>query len=118
MRGLVFTVAAAAALSAPALAAHPPTTAERSAILVALPHDVQEIPVKCVRIVVRVANSRTYATATPHFLNATHQPCLKYASNGYWILAKHSGRWKVVFNGSELPRCSLHVPRDLIHCLS
>jgi hypothetical protein len=43
-------------------------------------------------------------------------PCVKYASNGYWIVEKHNGRWRVVFNGAELPACSLHVPRGLIGC--
>ena len=37
---------------------------------------------------------------------------MKYASNGYWLLRKTT-RWKIIFNGSERPPCSLGVPLDL-----
>jgi hypothetical protein len=43
-------------------------------------------------------------------------PCLRYAANGFWILEKTS-RWKIVFNGSDGPPCSVGVPKDLGGCL-
>ena len=43
------------------------------------------------------------------------EPCVKYASNGVWLL-RRTGTWKFVYEASELPACSLGVPRDLMPC--
>jgi hypothetical protein len=117
MRALLVAAAAGLALAAPALSARAPTTAERSAITRGVPEEFRDIPAKCVRLAIRISNSSRYATATPQFLHATHMPCLKYAANGYWILRRTQNRWKIVFEGSELPPCSLTVPHDLVSCL-
>jgi len=63
-----------------------------------------------------VSRSGKYAMVTPSFLNAQRPPCARYASNGYWIL-RRAPSWKVVWNGSDLPTCSLGIPRDLTPCL-
>jgi len=34
---------------------------------------------------------------------------------GYWLLKKTT-YWKIIFNGSQQPPCSLGVPRDLTTC--
>ena len=93
-------------------AARAPTLDERAAITQALPAFVRSYPADCVRLIYRVSRNGRFATVTPRFLDATHPPCVRYASNGEWILA-WSRSWKVVYNGSELPSCSLGVPRDL-----
>jgi hypothetical protein len=99
----------------PAGAARQPSLAEREAVTAALPHWVQDYPVGCVWLEMTIANAGGYAKVTPVFLNATMAPCVKYASNGYWILKKHAG-WRVIYSGSELPACKLRVPRDLSKC--
>ena len=102
-------------MPASALAARQPTLTEREAITAALPTAFKRYPVGCVFLRLAVSNSGRYATVTPVVLNALQQPCLKYASNGYWILRKTT-RWKIVFEGSVSPPCSLKVPRDLARC--
>jgi hypothetical protein len=101
---------------ASALAARQPTLPEREAITAALPADFKRYPVGCVFLRTAVSNDGRYATVTPAFLNALRPPCARYASNGYWILRKTT-RWKVIFEGSESPPCSLRVSRDLVRCL-
>ena len=98
-----------------ALAARQPTFKEREAVTAALPASVKRYPVGCVFLRTVISNSGRYATVVPVFLNALRLPCVKYASNGYWILRKTT-RWKVVFVGSESPPCPLGIPRDLVRC--
>jgi hypothetical protein len=100
---------------APALAARQPTLTERAAITAALPADFKRYPVGCVFLRTAVSINGHYATVTPVILNGLQQPCVKYGSNGYWILRKTT-RWKIVFEGSVSPPCSLRVPRDLAGC--
>jgi hypothetical protein len=102
------------ALPAGALAARQPTFKEREALTGALPAAFQRYPVGCVWLKVAVSSSGRYATVEPAFLNALRNPCLKYASNGLWILKKTGARWKIVFNGSDAPPCSLGAPKDLV----
>jgi hypothetical protein len=107
------------ALLAPAEAARPPTFPQRVAITRALPVDVRALPAGCVVLRIQVSRNGRFATAAPRFLllaGAHSDPCLRYASNGYWILQRSSG-WKVVFNGSDPPPCSLGVPPDLKRCV-
>jgi hypothetical protein len=98
-----------------AYAAREPSLAEREAVTASLPHWLQGYPVGCVWLRMTIANAGGYAKVTPVFLNATKAPCAKYASNGYWILKKDA-QWRVIYSGSELPACKLHVPRDLSRC--
>jgi hypothetical protein len=51
------------------------------------------------------------------YLNATRlgSRCIRYASNGFFVLKK-APTWKVIFNGSVYPSCTLKVPRDLTPC--
>ena len=98
-----------------ARAARQPTFKEREAITLALPTWLRGYPVGCVWLSMSVSNNGRYAIVAPGFLNATHRPCVKYASNSYWIMKK-SSTWKVIFNGSVEPPCSLGVPRDLAKC--
>jgi hypothetical protein len=99
-------------MPAPALAARQPTLTERAAITAALPADFKRYPVGCVFLRTAASNNGHYATVTPVILNGLQQPCVKYGSNGHWILRKTT-RWKIVFEGSVSPPCSLRVPRDL-----
>jgi hypothetical protein len=97
-------------------ARQPPRLGEREAITQALPAFLRNQPVGCVWLDVSVSNNRRWGTATPVYLNASRPPCLRYAANGYWILKKAAARWKIVWSGSDLPNCSLGVPRDLARC--
>lgn len=98
-------------------AARQPTFKEREAVTLALPASFRRYPIGCVWLSMSVSNNGRYAMVTPTFLNAARPPCLQYASNGYWLLKKtRSARWRIVFNGSDVPSCSLGVPRDLTKC--
>jgi hypothetical protein len=96
-------------------AARQPTFKEREGLTLALPAWLRRYPVGCVWLKMLVSNNGAYAIVAPAFLNATRAPCLRYASNGYWIL-KRVTRWKIIFSGSELPPCSMIIPRDLTRC--
>jgi hypothetical protein len=109
---LLPALACALTLAASAAGAREPTFKEREALTQALPAPFRSYPVGCVWLEMSVSTSGTYAVVSPGFLSAQHLPCLRYASNGYWLLRK-LGTWKIVFNGSEQPPCALHVPRDL-----
>jgi hypothetical protein len=110
--GRILVVVAALVVAAPALASRAPTYKEREALTAALPADFRQIPVGCVWLDVAVSNNGRYAEVDPIFLNATRRPCVRYAANGRWILKK-AARWRIVFDGSDAPPCSLHVPKDL-----
>lgn len=103
--------------SGSAEAARPPTFKEREAITAAMPAWLRRYPIGCVWLGISVSSDGTYAEAGPGFLNATRPPCLKYASNGYWLLRKRTKKWRIIFNGSDPPPCALKVPRELAPCL-
>jgi hypothetical protein len=114
--GLLVTAALlGTAFASAAAAARQPTPSEFRSVYAALPKFIRAVPRKCVRFEITVSNNGRYAKVVPAFLNASKQPCLKYASNGYWILRKTT-RWKIVFNGSD-PPCSLGIPADLSKCI-
>jgi hypothetical protein len=121
---LLTALAAASALAAVATAAadarRPPTFNERVAITRALPAEILAHPAGCVRFVIAVSNDGRYARAAPSYLIPRpvppNDPCVRYASNGYWLLKRNRG-WKVVYNGSGGPSCSLGIPRDLERCV-
>jgi hypothetical protein len=96
-----------------------PTIAEREAIVAALPASIRNTPVECLwlRIVVSSRDPR-YALADGVYLNARQRRsrCVRYARNGFEILKRTARGWRIVFSGSDLPRCSLRVPTDLIRC--
>jgi hypothetical protein len=98
------------------LAVRSPTLKERAAITAALPQWLRAYPVGCVWLDVSVSSMNArFAKVAPQFLNATRQPCGRYASNGFWIL-RRATKWRIVFNGSVWPPCSLRIPRDLTRC--
>ena len=98
--------------------ARQPTARERAAITAALPPWLRQYPVGCVWLEISVSSTdRRFAKVAPQFLDATREPCVRYASNGFWIL-KRTTRWKIIFNGSVWPSCSLRIPRDVTRCIS
>jgi hypothetical protein len=96
-----------------AAAARPPTNPERAVITQALPAWLRSYPVGCVWLIIRVSNNGRYALVEEGVNNPRQDPCVKYAFNGFWVLKRRAGRWKVIFNGSAGLPCSLGVPRDL-----
>jgi hypothetical protein len=112
LASLVLLCALVAAGSA--TAARQPTTAERAAILRALPAALLKVPVTCRRIRISVARNGRFALASPLF--APTRRCLRYASNGFYVLRRGPSRWRVVYNGSVPPPCRLGVPFDLTPC--
>jgi hypothetical protein len=118
MRRLAATTALALAALALAPIAEParaPSLKQRESITNVLPAYVRAYPAGCVWLAVRISKDARYAIARPLYLNATRAPCSRYASSGYWLLKRTAG-WRIVFNGSEPPPCSLGAPRDLIAC--
>jgi hypothetical protein len=113
MVAVAATLAAAGLAPAGAGAARQPTFVEREALTAALPSFLQSDPVGCVWLDITLSGNGRYAKVAPGFLNASHPPCAKYASNGWWLLKKTGTRWKIVFNGSEAPPCALGIPKDL-----
>jgi hypothetical protein len=101
-----------------ASAARPPTHAEREAITKALPGAIRNTPVECVWLDIRVSRNANYAYVSTDYLNATgpRSRCVQYARDGLFVLRRTTG-WKVVYSGSDWPRCSLRIPRDLVRCL-
>jgi hypothetical protein len=89
-----------------------PTFKEREAITAAMPPWLRRYPIGCVRLGMLVSSNGRYAEAGLEFLNATRPPCAKYVSNGNWFLKKQK-RWRIIFNGSDPPPCSLKIPREL-----
>jgi hypothetical protein len=114
-RSLPWAAAAAVALvlAPAATAARQPTLTERAALTAALPASFQNEPVGCIYLGITVSSTGRFAKVTPVYLNAQKTPCVKYAANGWWILKKTGGSWKIVFNGSDMPPCSLGVPKDV-----
>ncbi len=111
-------VAACALLTAAvASAARPPTHTEREAITQALPAFVRNVPVECVWLDIRVSHNPRYAYVGSEYLNATApgSRCVRYARDGFFVLQKTT-KWKVVYSGSDRPRCALGIPRDLVGC--
>ena len=113
---MVAAVAAALVVVDPGLSKRAPKLGERAAITKALPASLRNVPVGCVWLDMAVSRSGRYALVTPVYLNALHLPCLRYASNGDWILKKRLAGWRIIFRGSDPPSCSLGVPRDLTRC--
>jgi hypothetical protein len=91
------------------------TEAERGAITAALPEYIRDIPAGCVWLEERISDDGIYAIATPRFLPGTkpESRCIRFASNGFFVLKK-APRWQVVYNGSDPPPSSLGVPGDLL----
>jgi hypothetical protein len=116
----LMTLACIALASAAAVsAARQPTRAERQAITNALPQSIRAMPVGCVWLDLRVSRNPKYAYVAPEVLNALspNSKCLRYASNGFFILRKQStGTWRVIFEGSNWPPCSQRIPLDLVRC--
>jgi hypothetical protein len=114
---MVAAVVAALVMVDPGLSKRPPKLGERAAITKALPASLRNVPVGCVWLNMAVSRSGRYALVSPVYLNALHLPCLRYASNGDWILKKRTAGWRIIFRGSDPPSCLLGVPRDLTRCM-
>src|SRR5205823_14900055 len=123
LRTAVALAAASAVAVAPtsiasgASASRAPTLREREAMTKALPQDVRNTPVECLWLDIRVSRNARYALVSGAYLNTSgpNSRCVRYASNGFFIL-KRIRRWRVIYVGSEPPRCALGVPRDLTPC--
>jgi hypothetical protein len=114
--GPLIVVAAALVVAGAAFAKRPPTLNERAAITKALPASLRNVPVGCVWLDIAVSRTGIYSKVSPTYLNALRQPCVRYAANGDFILRKRQGVWRIVFRGSDVPLCSLRIPRDLTPC--
>ena len=97
--------------------ARAPGHAERESIVRALPASQRNIPVECIRLDIAVSQDANYARLGFEFLNATRpgSRCIRYAFNGFAILQK-TDRWRIVYNGSTDPSCSMNIPPELVGC--
>jgi hypothetical protein len=108
-----------AAVAPPAgVAARQPSLGEREAITRTLPAFFRRAPVECVFVKIEVStrNSR-YALVDVQVINRRNARtgCSKYLHDGFYIVKKTEG-WRVIYEGSEPPPCSLRVPGDLTTC--
>lgn len=79
----------------------------------ALPHFLSTIPSRCIRHDLKVSSNGEWARVSL-VLSGSPKKCLKYYVNGYWILKRNGDKqWRIVYNGSETPPCSLSVPKDI-----
>jgi hypothetical protein len=101
------------------LGARQPSLSEREAITRALPALFRHAPVECIFVKINVSTKNpryAYVAAQPLNADVKASGCLKYAHNGFYIVRK-TARWRIIYEGSDPPRCSLHVPRDLTPCI-
>ena len=103
---------------AAAIAARTPTFKEREGIIKALPKAVRDTPVECIWLRVRVSTRDSrYADVGGAYLNweKPGSRCLRYTSNWH-LFFKKAKTWKIIFNGTVEPSCTLRIPRDLTLC--
>lgn len=114
----VASLVLAVGLVSPAAARRPATRAERTALVRALPRayrlGIANAPAGCVTFVARISASGRYAEVTPRF--SSRARCVRYASDGFFLVRRIAKRWTTIYDGSDEPPCSLGVPRDLIAC--
>jgi|GEM_PF-6295267 len=89
---------------------------ERAAILRALPRYLR-VPASCAKTDIKISSDRRWARAEAiDVYDYEARKCGRFAGSGYWLLKKSSaGRWRIVFNGSEVPPCSIHAPKYLLY---
>jgi hypothetical protein len=90
-----------------------PTFEEREGLTVAMPAWLRRYPVGCVWLDFSLSKNGRYATAGYGVVYPMRRPCVKYVSNGSWFLKKKRTKWRIIFNGSDPPPCSLGIPREL-----
>ena len=92
--------------------ARQPTIKEREGITTAMPAWLRRYPVGCVWLEISVSSNGRYAKVGYGVVNPMKRPCSRYTSNGGWFLEKQA-KWRIIFNGSDPPPCSLRIPREL-----
>ena len=114
----LLVIIACLGLCAAALASRARTPTERAAIVAALPADLRDTPPGCFRLDIHVSRNGRYALVTDTLPHGEHlgSRCTAYGRNGFDILRKRARRWRIVYEGSVDPSCSLRIPRDLIGC--
>lgn len=87
---------------------------DKAAILLALPREFR-VPASCAKTDIKISSNPSWARAESiDVYDPAIKKCGRFGGNGYWLLKKSpSGHWRIVFNGSEVPPCSLHAPRDV-----
>ncbi len=116
LHGVLVASMAAALCAVPiGFAARSPTLDERAAIVRALPTLVRNTPVECVWLKIRVSRNPRYALADLVYVNTNLMRCARFTADGFFVLKK-SRVWRVVYVGSDFPRCSMKIPRDLVGC--
>jgi hypothetical protein len=94
-----------------------PTYKEREAITALLPRWLKRYPIGCLYVVIRVSSDGRYARLGVGFLNALHDPCIRYAFNGPdWIAKETHSHWKVIgYTGAVVGRpCAPGIPTYLL----
>jgi hypothetical protein len=116
---VVLAVVLAAVAPSSGLGARQPSLGEREAITRTLPAFFRRAPVECVFVKITVSTRTShYALVDVQVINwrTKRTGCSKYLHDGFYIVRKTKG-WRVVYEGSDPPPCTLRVPRDLTPCL-
>lgn len=90
-----------------------PTLEEREGLTRAMPAWLRRYPVGCVWLDFSLSKNGRFAAGSYGVVHPMRRPCSKYASNGSWFLKKKETKWRIIFNGSDPPPCSLRIPREL-----
>jgi hypothetical protein len=89
---------------------------EKAAISLALPREFR-VPASCATINIKFSSDPSWARAESiDVYDPATKRCGRFGGNGYWLLKRSdSGHWRIVYNGSEVPPCSIHAPKDLLY---
>jgi hypothetical protein len=96
-----------ALVASPAYARRHPRDRERRAIAARM-----HVPPRCARVWISTVDRRWAS-----FRSSTRQSCLQWAGDGIVILHRGNGRWRPVFEGSDIPCPVPHVPAAIVRDL-
>jgi hypothetical protein len=116
MPGRMLAVGAAALALVASANGRAPTLVERTDITRTMPAFVRNLPLGCAWLQISISETNpNWALVVAEYLDEPgaqeNDPCVRYASKGYWILKK-TVQWKIVFHGSKPPPCTPGWPKD------
>jgi hypothetical protein len=74
--------------------------------------DLAKVPGGCLALDIRLSTNGRWSSVASVVTPTLR--CERYGRDGTYILKKSPGGWRLAYLGSDLPPCSLGVPRDLV----